>query len=173
MIGCKMLNDISQALSIAKGNTDAFGGVNIIFAGDFAQLPPVGQKRLYANIIQPGAIYNADTRPKQNVIFGKLLWLSIKTVVLLHQNKRQSGPKNERFLALLGRLREGRCTDSDYTLLNSRVLSNVNIDWTEDRWRRAPIIVPDNATKDALNIRAAQAFADATGCTLYWYYASD
>ncbi|KAJ6535161.1 hypothetical protein B0H19DRAFT_963966 [Mycena capillaripes] len=141
MIGCAFLNDISEALSVAKGNTDAFGGINIIFAGDFAQLPPVGQKRLYANIIQPGALYNADTRPKQNVVFGKLLWLSVKTVVLLTENKRQSGPENARFLALLGRLREGRCTHSDYALLNSRILSNMNINWMDDRWRRAPMLV--------------------------------
>jgi hypothetical protein len=78
--GCALPNDISKALSIAKGNTDAFGGINIIFAGDFSQLPPVGQKRLYANIITPGALYNADTGPKQNIVSGKLLWLSVKTV---------------------------------------------------------------------------------------------
>ncbi|KAJ6457650.1 hypothetical protein C8R45DRAFT_774572, partial [Mycena sanguinolenta] len=173
MIGCAFLADISEALSVAKGNTNAFGGINVIFAGDFSQLPPVGQKRLYASIIQSGAVYTADTRPKQKVVFGKLLWLSVKTVVLLTENKRQSGPENERFLALLGRLREGRCTDSDYALLNTRVLSNLDIDWSEDKWRRAPIIVPDNATKDALNIKAAQAFADSTGRTLHWYYASD
>jgi hypothetical protein len=33
--------------------------------------------------------------------------------------------------------------------------------------------VPDNATKDALNIRAAKAFADATGRMMHWYHASD
>jgi hypothetical protein len=42
MIGCGLLSDVSEALSIAKGSTDSFGGINMIFAGDFAQLPPVG-----------------------------------------------------------------------------------------------------------------------------------
>jgi len=41
MISCQFLCRISEALSIAKGNTSAFGGINIIFAGNFAQLPPV------------------------------------------------------------------------------------------------------------------------------------
>ncbi|KAJ7073337.1 hypothetical protein B0H15DRAFT_792937 [Mycena belliarum] len=112
MIGCGLMSDISEALSIAKGNTDSFGGISIIFAGDFSQLPPVGQKRLYSNLMRPGM--TAETRPKQKVVFGKLLWLTFQTVVLLTESKRQSGPENFRFLALLGCLREGRCTDSDY-----------------------------------------------------------
>jgi hypothetical protein len=50
MISCKFLCRISEALSIAKGNTTAFGGVNVIFAGDFAQLPPVKETHLYSQI---------------------------------------------------------------------------------------------------------------------------
>jgi hypothetical protein len=127
MIGCGLLCDVSEALSIAKGNTDSFGGINIIFAGDFAQLPPVGQTQLYANLSRPGM--TGSTRPSQKKVFGKLLWLSVKTVVLLTEVKRQSGPENARpenarFLEFLGRLREGRCNESDYQLLNTRVLSN-------------------------------------------------
>ncbi len=33
---------------IAKENDTPFGGVNVVFAGDFCQLPPVGGTRLYA-----------------------------------------------------------------------------------------------------------------------------
>ena len=40
MIGCEMLHNISRALTEAKGSMMAFGGVNVIFAGDFAQLTP-------------------------------------------------------------------------------------------------------------------------------------
>ena len=50
MIGCKLLYQISEALIKAKGNNSPFGGINIIFAGDFAQLPPVGETRLSAKI---------------------------------------------------------------------------------------------------------------------------
>lgn len=94
-----------------------FGGINIIFVGDFAQLPPVGETQLYLHI---------DTRKNkvgmkqgQDNVFGKLLWLSVKVIMILMEVMRQLGPENNRFTKLLGWLREGKCTDNDYALLNS------------------------------------------------------
>jgi len=48
MVGCNLLLHISKALIEAKGCTEPFGGLHMIFAGDFAQLSPVGQTRLFA-----------------------------------------------------------------------------------------------------------------------------
>ncbi|KAJ7167187.1 hypothetical protein C8R43DRAFT_820971, partial [Mycena crocata] len=153
MVGCALLHDISHALSVAKGNDLAFGGINIVFAGDFAQLPPVGQVRLYAHL-EKKTIARAGTKSGQKVVFGKLLWLTVDTVVMLTQNMRQSGPENLPFVELLGRLRDGRY-------------------WTSDTWSQAPVIVATNAIKDALNIKKAHDFAIETGQPLHWYYASD
>jgi len=41
---------IHDALCEAKENSELFGGINIIFVGDFAQLPPVGDTKLYSHI---------------------------------------------------------------------------------------------------------------------------
>jgi hypothetical protein len=132
----------------------------------------VGQKRLYAHL-GPSDIAKAGTTNGQKVVFGKLLWLSVNTVVMLHENMRQSGPENERFVELLSRMREGRCTSADYELLNTRLASNLDIDWTSDKWKRAPVIVAENAMKDALNVQMVQDFAISTGQPLHWYYAQD
>src|ERR1700677_4939286 len=78
MIGSRFMCQISEALTNAKGNTSAFGGINIVFAGDFAQLPPVGDNRLYAPL-STKTIACAATKTGQQTIFGKLLWYSIKT----------------------------------------------------------------------------------------------
>jgi hypothetical protein len=49
----------------------------------------------------------------------------------------------------------------------------VSVDWSTEEWRTAPIIISDNATKDAFNIKSARAFAERTGRPLHWYHASD
>lgn len=78
-IGCRLLLKISEALSDAKQSQLPFGGMNIILAGDFAQLPPVSETRLFSHI----NIHDAKNVEGQQNVFGKLLWLSMNTVVIL------------------------------------------------------------------------------------------
>jgi hypothetical protein len=148
MIGCNFLLQISQALSEAKESSDLFGGLNIVFAGDFAQLPPVGQRGL----IQKSVTHRVSTYQGQNTLFGKLLWLSISTVVLLKSIMHQQGTENSRFMELLSRLHQGRCSDEDFDIFNSCLLSNVHPDWKAEEWLNAPVIVPTNEVKDAINM---------------------
>lgn len=170
MISCRFLCEISRALSLAKGNSAAFGGINLVLAGDFAQLPPVADKSLYGRI---DTKENATKESGQNTVFGKLLWLSIQRVVMLQQQFRQSGDENIDFVHLLQRLRLGRCSEADYQVLSSRVLQNCNVDLAEGKWRSAPTIVADNACKDALNKRCAIRFAQEHNRNLHWYYPID
>ena len=76
MIGCSFLLKISKALTEAKQSTKAFGGINIIFAGDFAQLPPVGETRLFLHIDSHKK--KVGTKLGQDDVFGKLLWLLLQ-----------------------------------------------------------------------------------------------
>lgn len=171
MIGCEMLAKLSCALSAAKGSDEYFGGINIIFSGDFAQLPPVGEPRLFGTtdcFRQRG-----NAKRLQNAILGRLLWLSVDTVVMLRTQMRQFGPENEKFVALLERLRTGACDEKDYDLLNSRLLSRASDDLLDTSWESAPVIVYDNLTKDALNVRAVSAYAHSTAQTVEWYVATD
>lgn len=172
MIDCKFLVEISKALTEAKGNTAAFGGINIIFAGDFTQLPPVAQTRLYSRL-NTSTVAQGGTKQGQKSIFGKLLWLSVDTVVILKEVMRQRGTENVEFVELLGRLREGRCTDQDYHLLSMRVIRYSGVNTSTPDWTDAPIIVSDNATKDAINEKTTIAFAKRTKQAIHWYYAAD
>ncbi len=172
MVGCQLLALISESLMDAKGNDYAFGNVNVIVAGDFAQLPPVTETRLYAKIDTSNPRLCGGTRGQQ-IIYGKLLWLSFDTVVILRKVMRQHGSENEKFVDLLGRLRLGQCTLADYELLKSRVMCHPDPHVREETWKNAPIIVSDNACKDALNAKAAQDFSHNTGRPLRWFYAQD
>jgi hypothetical protein len=166
MIGCHLMLKISQALNDAKENKSPFGGINIVFAGDFSQLPPVGDTRLFSHI----NTHDIKTGRGQDNVLGKLLWSSVKTVVILDKIVRQSGEKNNKFVDLLQRLRQGKCTDEDYDLLNERQLKNIDI---TDSWRKAPIIVSNNDVKDALNERATLDFATRVNRELHWYHSID
>ncbi|KAF8068636.1 hypothetical protein FPV67DRAFT_1365615, partial [Lyophyllum atratum] len=168
MVGCKFLCQMSAALSKAKGDASIFGGINIIFAGDFAQLPPVGETRLYANVTTKGR-----GAASQEVMMGRVLWLSVRTVVCLHEQHRQAGAANASFVDLLQRLREGACTSEDVETLKSRIMSPQTFDRTAKEWLDAPVIVYNNALKDGINERAAEQFARETGQELHWYYPTD
>ena len=149
MIGCKLLHHISEALIQAKGNSSPFGGINIIFAGDFAQLPPVGETHLSANI-DTSQIATQSTSHQSDIVYGKALWQLVDHVIILNESMCQTGPENITFVDLLTCLCEGHCTQNDYDILSNRVLQNIEVDW--DTWADTPIIVTDNAQKDALSI---------------------
>jgi len=104
---------------------------------------------------------------------GRLLWLSVETVVILHETMRQAGAGNIDFVGLLQRLREGVCDENDYELLSEKKLGTTAIPEDDEQWRFSPVIVTNNATRDAINRRAAEAFAEQTGSELHWYHAID
>ena len=169
MIGCHLLLKVHKALCAAKESSKPFGGINIIFAGDFAQLPPVGDTRLNSRI----NTQRASTKRGQDEILGKLLWLSVDTCVLLEQIMRQQGPENQPFVDLLQRLRTGVCNENDYELLCSKLVCHAKPDWSQTLWNEAPVIVSNNEAKDKINEQCAHAFAARTHRELHYYHASD
>ena len=171
MIGCSLLFDIHEALMNATGRTEPFGGINVIFAGNFAQLSPVGDTKLYAHLSNNKL--HADTPSGQKIVFGKLLWCSVDTVIILTEQMRQAGEANAEFVSLLNRLRDGLCTKEDFKLLNTRVVSVAKENLSDVHWRNAPMIVSENAVKDAINVEATLAFADRTNQPVHWFEAVD
>ncbi|KAF8344840.1 hypothetical protein F5887DRAFT_838895, partial [Amanita rubescens] len=159
MLSCEFLHTISVSLARATGRSLPFGGINIIFAGDLAQLPPVAETRLSA-YVDPSRASASDRFQRR--VKGKILWLSISTVVLLEKINRQTGPENVRFVQLLTRLR-------------TRVVSTANTvnQWNLGQDELTPIIVSDNTTKDRINSQLARAYAAKSGREVHEYIAVD
>jgi len=80
--------------------------------------------------------------------------------------------ENHVFVALLSQLREGRCTSTDYRLLQSRVLTPEKYH-ADAKWIQAPMIVSDNTMKGALNKKCATHWARQMKKKVHWYYPAD
>jgi len=92
MLSCHDMYKICAQLAKAMNEPDEpFGGINIIFAGDFTQLPPaIGKEAtsLYSGSIGGKGLLETSFRGQESAI-GKALWHQVTTAVILHQNMRQ------------------------------------------------------------------------------------
>ena len=106
LIHLEMLHWMDERLKQAKGNDKRFGGVHIVFFGDFFQLPPVskgkGQKPLYEPCEKEG---NAKPEFVQ-ALRGREAWLSLNTYFELDHNYRQQGA-DRGFIESLRKARQG------------------------------------------------------------------
>ncbi|OBZ78025.1 hypothetical protein A0H81_02091 [Grifola frondosa] len=178
MISCSDLYKISAQLAKAFSEpTQAFGGKNIILAGDFAQLPPAGcgQLPLYTESI--GSWSDAATVSAQKNAIGKSLWHAFTTVVILRQNMRQRGMSAEdiAFKHALSNLRYKSCTPDDLALLRGRVIRPSCSERTLDapRFKDVSIITPRNAHRDAINAFNIDRFAADHGKPLHHFHSID
>lgn len=114
MVRSDLMDAIDRSMRLHRGDPRPFGGVRLLVVGDSAQLPPVVTPE-DAAILERwfGGPYFFDAPGVK-----ALAW----TVVELATAFRQS---DERFLALLDRLRRGRPTREDAELLDARVVDEV------------------------------------------------
>ena len=143
MMDCKLMIKLHDKLCSAKSAKDdvKFGGVNIVFLGDFLQLPSVSPFRLYIN----------TPRYQQ----GHHLWRSLNAVVILQTQVRQAGDR--RYADLLHRLRIHRPTEEDLELLNSRVGAPLPDS------AAVTIIVRRHELRHALNLKRVHYLSESTG----------
>ncbi|KAI0359120.1 hypothetical protein OH77DRAFT_1386918, partial [Trametes cingulata] len=161
MIGARLLAEISRRLQQAKGEEGTlaqqpFGGINVIFTGDFGQLKPVMESSLYNHrlIHNPGL----DTIRNElgvNNLRGIYLWRQVQTVVKLVRNQRQS--EDPEYAALLARIRQVERNSPE----------------TMAEFSDAPIIVGTKALRDALNARIIAHKAREAGEEIALYYSRD
>jgi hypothetical protein len=143
MLGCKLLGDVSTAMSKAKATSESvMGGVHTIFIGDQAQLPPVKDPALYRRRSKRHNTYQK---------LGRSIWRQLNRCVVLTFIWRT---KARSFTALLDRLRWAECTGEDFLMLSSLVVKDA-VDWSPavqgQDYVYHPCIVPGNKLREALN----------------------
>ncbi len=185
MVGGRFMSQWSTRIQQAKGDEGVlaelpFGGVNMIFLGDFGQLRPVKQAALYSYrlVSSPGLEACRDERGV-SALMGAYLWRSVQTVVMLRRNQRQS--EDPEYAALLSRVRVGQCVTntpgvrSDIEVLRGRELVRLanREPGTLSSFRDAPVIVGRKKIRDLLNARLIEHHARQLQQEVHLYHSQD
>jgi hypothetical protein len=166
----------AQLAKIFENAHVPFGGLNMIFSGDFAQLPPaVGGENvsLYSRSI--GSV-STDIKSQEEAI-GKALWHQITMVVILRKNMRQNRQSDDdtKLRVALENMRYKACTPADLVFLRTRISCNVpgRPSVCQENFRNVSIITGTNLHKDEFNRLGALRFAYETGQTLTDFFSDD
>lgn len=159
LASAQLLCDIDHALRFAKENSnDWFGGITVIFAGDFFQYPPIGGTPLFS----PISMSTAQTENELMKRLGRLAWKSVDCVIELTEQQRMKD--DPEYGDAVQRLRVRKCTFADVDLFNTHVIKSFDkegVDMGSSENINAAAIVSTNRLREALNARKAQAMGQA------------
>jgi hypothetical protein len=177
MLSCHDMYKISAQLAKATNkHEEPFGGLNMIFAGDFAQLQPVNGVSLYSGSVGTEISSRMSIR-KQEETIGKALWHQITTVVILRENMRQTTqtPEDAKLRTALENMRYKACSGEDIQFLRTQIAGEQHNrpKLAQKRFCNVSIITAWNAHKDQINKLGSERFAEETGQTLTTFYSND
>lgn len=112
MLHKTQLDMVNQVLKFFKGNNYAFGGIQVIFSGDFFQLPPVG-------------LSSENNRDK--FAFMAKAWLEAKLAIcyLNEQHRQQAGPLHQ----ILNEIRSNTLSTLSLELLEQAKQTRFEAGW--------------------------------------------
>ncbi|KAJ2916205.1 hypothetical protein MD484_g4202, partial [Candolleomyces efflorescens] len=190
MVGAQFLALMSSRIRIGKADIPfasalPFGGVNIIFTGDFCQLTPPKQKSVFAHELVHSPSF-AESRNIEGIsnLAGVYLWRQVQTVVLLQKNHRQSiDPTYARVLEVIRKGAAGRSEGNSLrvdnmsivTYLRQRDLQHVrhHSPNTLELFKDAPVVVGSKRLRDLLNVRLIRSNAAHLGKEVWLYHSRD
>ena len=160
-----------------------FGDMNVIFAGDPAQLPPPHASALYdwtlVNCYSTQSL-NALNENTKHDVEGISAWHQVDKCVMLTKIMWQ---KDKSFQDVLCHLQFGNFSENDFLYLQPFIVANRAIEvnqkllslenWIKDPDTASPLICYTNAVRDAHNMKASESFAKMTGQDFHIYYSTD
>ena len=146
MISAEFLTALERGIREVRGDERPWGGIQMVFSGDFAQLPPISQR--------PSPTLPPDAFLNRGYAFQAPIWNRADTVsVVLTKVFRQA---DEEFVAILNSIREGRGQAAIAALQRrcSRPLPAIDGIRPTELYSR-------NSDVDAVNARELDAITDA------------
>ncbi|KAJ2913508.1 hypothetical protein MD484_g6899, partial [Candolleomyces efflorescens] len=143
------ISEVAQTIrsqeSVKGSNpTLPFGGLHMIFLGDFHQFPPVAAESHALYCDRP----NTDT---ERLSIGRQIYLQFNKVVILRQQQRSRDPQ---WTAMLNRLRVGECTDEDMEEFQKLVLTDRRCDvpdFSAPDWKHVVLVTPRHSVRRRWN----------------------
>ena len=171
-------------------NARPFAGINVVFIGDFKQLPPVQGGYLadvpQAHQIGPGSA-SKDSDPLADA-GRKLMWEDVQGLIELTERERC---KDEWWNQVTDELRAGKHTEETSRFLHGKPVEGCHLPpaerasrqrvitgpndprLQEPKFQEAPVIVANNDAKYQINKDRAKKHARDTGAELRWAIAKD
>ncbi len=106
------LDLVNTVLKFFKENEEPFGGIQVIFSGDFFQLPPVG---------------NSDESNREKFAFMAKAWVEAKLAVCYLTEQHRQG--NDELTSILNEVRAGEVSAKSIALLEAAQNTSLTSDW--------------------------------------------
>ena len=162
MLDCRMMECLNTAAKLIRKNNKPFGGIQVVFSGDFFQLPPVkktdqnntngGKTFFRKNVITEDeveelAIYNKFDFCFEHPEWSTLIDCVVELTVPFRQNKEDSV-----FLDLLAHVREGKMKEEHHLLLE-KICKQTQLELGSNKSLSAtiPKLFPFNKNVDEMN----------------------
>jgi len=108
----EFLDKINEVAQHVRKNKLPFGGIQVIFCGDFAQLPPVMTQDLEREFLEEGSSAEVASSVV-DYAFTSTVWKTMNLrVCYLREIMRQR--EDQTFIRILNHIREGKVTDEDF-----------------------------------------------------------
>ncbi len=116
MLHAKTLNMVDRVCRLIRSSDEAFGGLQVVFVGDFFQLPPINKK-----IKEEKEIQLFEEEKKGDFAYDSFAWVKASPIVCYI--KEQHRQDSEEFLDLLLAIRSGNLEREHVEYLKSRTIS--------------------------------------------------
>ena len=154
---------LDELMQKVKDNNSPFGGLDVIFVGDYAQLPPVRQEPVMDTLVNSTKMYTEHSELTLNIeaLFGQFKKFELKTLM-----------RSKKSLKLKTLLQKFRNFGSSMPSLTNKDLRKIGVLkkktlHDDPEFQNASILVATRKERDHINFHAGKRWAIKHNVPMY------